>query len=98
MELVDILVLGTSALVRVGSNPTEGKSFNDLPLICCCCFDKTRVFSLVQILFIFHLSSFEVKNKKDLNQKHDIKHLRCLMKNRNIHLCKASTLHILDFP
>jgi hypothetical protein len=24
MELVDILVLGTSALVRVGSNPTEG--------------------------------------------------------------------------
>ncbi len=27
MELVDILVLGTSALVRVGSNPTEG-NFN----------------------------------------------------------------------
>ena len=27
MELVDILVLGTSALVRVGSNPTEGILF-----------------------------------------------------------------------
>lgn len=26
MELVDILVLGTSALVRVGSNPTEGNT------------------------------------------------------------------------
>lgn len=28
MELVDILVLGTSALVRVGSNPTEGIYFD----------------------------------------------------------------------
>ena len=27
MKLVDILVLGTSAEKRVGSNPTEGKFF-----------------------------------------------------------------------
>ena len=32
MELVDILVLGTSALVRVGSNPTEGTFYKDFKI------------------------------------------------------------------
>ena len=33
MELVDILVLGTSALVRVGSNPTEGILLKQLNIV-----------------------------------------------------------------
>ena len=58
MELVDILVLGTSALVRVGSNPTEGRSlfhfFSEKK--------KQRKLTLHTKIFVFFLSKSTLKN------------------------------------
>ena len=42
MELVDILVLGTSAERRAGSNPAEGSFFGELIITTCC----TRLYTL----------------------------------------------------
>jgi hypothetical protein len=58
MKLVDILVLGTSALVRVGSNPTEGIFFESG-------FFKIRNFcKYFEINWLFFKKNQQLKNQR----------------------------------
>lgn len=61
MELVDILVLGTSALVRVGSNPTEGRE-SSTPF----CFVIAKAIEMVEDIFHFIVCSKAKKKEKKI--------------------------------